>query len=68
MGYCYLCEAVWLGYTTSEYHCAECKKLQNIIKVFGIKKTLNCVKIKIAQGHKEEHEEQYKEYLYKPYK
>jgi len=65
MGYCYLCEAVWLGYTSSQYHCNECKKLQNIIKVFGIKKTLNCVKIKIAQ----EHEEEYKrEYLYKPYK
>ncbi len=68
MGYCYLCEAVWLGYTTSEYHCNECKKIQNIIKDFGIKKTLNCVKIKIAQEHKEEHEEEYKEYLYKPYK
>lgn len=68
MGYCYLCEAVWLGYTSSQYHCNECKKIQNIIKVFGIKKTLNCVKIKIAQEHKEEHEEQYKEYLYKPYK
>lgn len=65
MGYCYLCEAVWLGYTTSEYHCAECKKLQNIIKVFGINKTLNHIKIKIAKEHEEEYK---KEYLYKPYK
>ncbi len=65
MGYCYLCEAVWLGYTSSQYHCAECKKLQNIIKVFGISKTLNCVKIKLANEHEEEYK---KEYLYKPYK
>lgn len=65
MGYCYLCEAVWLGYTTSEYYCGECKKMQNIIKVFGIRKTLNCVKIKIANDNKEEYE---KFNNYPPYK
>ena len=65
MGYCYLCEAVWLGYTNSNYYCGECKKLQNIIKVFGIKKTLNCVKIKIAQENETEYK---KTYNYPPYK